>query len=89
MGLTVGFDGFARQTEAVIERIESSPSLAAICIPTLIFAEDSDPLMPPDRAEEITAAIPQTRLVVVPECGRASTLEQPDAVNLALIDWIS
>ena len=89
MGLTVGFEGFARQTEAIIERIDSRPSLAAICVPTLVLAGDSDPLMPPDRAEEITAAIPQTRLVVVPECGRASTLEQPDAVNQALIDWIT
>ena len=89
MGLTVGFEGFARQTQAVIERIDSRPSLAAICVPTLVLAGDSDPLMPPDRAKEIAAAIPQARMLVVPECGHASTLEQPDAVNLALIDWIT
>jgi pimeloyl-ACP methyl ester carboxylesterase len=89
MGLTVGFEGFARQTEAIIERIDSRPSLAAICVPTLVLAGDSDPLMPPDRAKEIAAVIPQARLVVVPECGHASTLEQPDAVNQALIDWIT
>jgi pimeloyl-ACP methyl ester carboxylesterase len=89
MGLTVGFEGFARQTEAIIERIDSRPSLAAICVPTLVLAGDSDPLMPPDRAKEIAAVIPQARLVVVLECGHASTLEQPDAVNQALIDWIT
>ena len=89
MGSTVGFEGFARQTEAIIERIDSRPSLAAICVPTLVLAGDSDPLMPPDRAKEIAAVIPQARLVVVLECGHASTLEQPDAVNQALIDWIT
>lgn len=89
MGLTVGAEGFARQTEAVIKRIDSRPSLAAISVPTLVLAGDADPLMPPDRAEEIAAAIPQACIVVIPECGHASTLEQPDAVNRALIAWIT
>jgi len=89
MGLTVGFEGFARQTEAIIERIDSRPSLPAISVLALVLAGDSAPLMPPDQAEEIAAAIPQTRLVVVPECGHASTLEQPGTVNQALIDWIT
>jgi pimeloyl-ACP methyl ester carboxylesterase len=89
MGSTVGFEGFARQTEAIIERIDSRPSLPAISVLALVLAGDSAPLMPPDQAEEIAAAIPQTRLVVVPECGHASTLEQPGTVNQALIDWIT
>jgi pimeloyl-ACP methyl ester carboxylesterase len=89
MGLTVGLDGFSRQTEAVIGRMDSRPSLAAISVPTLVLAGDSDPLMPPDSAEEIASAIPHARLVVIPECGHASTLEQPEAINRALIDWIT
>lgn len=89
MGLTVGVEGFARQTEAVIGRIDSRPSLAAISVPTLILAGDCDPLIPPDRSEEIVASLPKARLTVIPECGHASTLEQPDAVNLALINWIA
>jgi pimeloyl-ACP methyl ester carboxylesterase len=89
MALTVGLEGFARQTEAVIGRIDSRLGLAAIRVPTLVVAGDSDPLMPPDRAAEMVDAIPQARLVVVPECGHASTLERPDAVNRALIDWIT
>ena len=89
MGSTVGFEGFARQTEAIIERIDSRPSLPAISVLALVLAGDSAPLMPPDQAVEIAAAIPQTRLVVVPECGHASTLEQPGTVNQALIDWIT
>ncbi len=89
MGLTVGVDGLARQTEAVIARIDSRPYLAAISVPTLILVGDRDLLAPPDRSEEMAAAIPGARLVVVPECGHGSTLEQPEAVNRALIEWIA
>jgi pimeloyl-ACP methyl ester carboxylesterase len=89
MSLTVGIDGFARQQEAIIARIDSRPSLAAISVPTLVLVGDSDLLTPPDRAEEIAAAIRGARLVVVAECGHGSTLEQPDAVNQALTEWIN
>jgi ParB family transcriptional regulator, chromosome partitioning protein len=40
-------------------------------------------------AEEITSAITGAHLIVVPECGHASTLEQPHVVNRALIAWIT
>ena len=88
MAVTVGADGFARQTEAVIGRSDSRPGLATISVPTLVLVGDADPLTPPERAEEMVALIPRARLVVVPECGHASTLEQPEAVNHALVEWI-
>ncbi len=89
MGLTIGIEGLARQTEAVIGRIDSRPGLPSIAVPTLIVVGDSDPLTPPDRSAEIADAIPGARLVIIPECGHSSTLEQPAAVNRALIDWIT
>jgi pimeloyl-ACP methyl ester carboxylesterase len=89
MALAVGLDGLARQEEAAITRVDSRPSLAAIKVPTLVLVGDRDPLTPPDRAEEIASAIPGARLVVVPECGHGSTLEQSEAVNRALFEWIT
>ena len=89
MGLAVGIDRWARQAEAVMARIDYRPSLPAISVPTLVLVGDSDTFTPPDRSEEMAAAIPGARLVVVPECGHASTIEQPDAVNRALIEWIT
>lgn len=88
MGLTVGVEGFLRQTQACIDRIDSRPSLQAISVPTLVLVGDSDPVTPLARAQKMADAIPNARLVVVPECGHASTLEQPDFVNQALIEWI-
>lgn len=89
MGRAVGLDAFIRQTDAVIARRDSRPSLPAISVPTLVLVGDSDPLTPPHLAEEMAAAIPAARLVVAPQCGHASTLEQPEAVNRALVEWIT
>lgn len=89
MGLAIGADGFARQQTAIIGRIDSRPHLAAIKVPTLVLVGDRDALTPQDRSEEMAAIIPDARLMVIPECGHASTLEQPEAVNAALIDWLA
>ncbi|MEA1675176.1 alpha/beta fold hydrolase [Nitrospirillum sp. BR 11163] len=88
MGLTVGVDGLARQTTAIIGRPDSRAILPTIRVPTLVLVGDSDPLMPPDRSRDMAAAIPDSRLVIVPQCGHAATLEQPAAVNQALVAWI-
>ena len=88
MATAVGLDGFARQTDAVIARVDSRFLLPAISVPTLILVGDGDLLTPPDQSREMAAAIPDSTLVVVPECGHASTLEQPEVVNEALLDWI-
>jgi pimeloyl-ACP methyl ester carboxylesterase len=89
MGLAVGIERWARQVEAVMARIDYRPSLPAISVPTLILVGDSDTFTPPDRSKEMAAAIPGARLVLVSECGHASTIEQPDAVNRALVEWIT
>jgi pimeloyl-ACP methyl ester carboxylesterase len=89
MGLTVGIERWARQAEAVMARMDYHLCLPAISVPTLVLVGDSDTFTPPDRAEEMAAAIPGARLVVVSECGHASTIEQPAAVNRALVEWIT
>ena len=86
MGRDVGPDGFIRQEAAITRRIDSRPHLADIRVPTLVLVGDRDPLTPPERAQEIAEAVPGARLVVIPDCGHASTLEQPEAVSVALVE---
>ena len=88
MGAEVGREGYLRQQAAIIGRIDSRPSLSAIRCPTMVLVGDSDELTPPDRAQEIAAAVPGAALVVVPQCGHLSTLECPQAVNTALRAWL-
>jgi pimeloyl-ACP methyl ester carboxylesterase len=88
MGLTVGVEGMARQTAAIVARVDSRPDLASISVPTVVLAGDSDPLIPFEHTVETAEAIPGARLVVVPQCGHGSTLEQPEVVNRALLEWL-
>ena len=83
-----GPEAFIRQQTALKARPDSRQGLGAIRCPTLVLVGDGDELTPPALSEEIAAAIPGARLVVVPECGHLSTLEWPEAVNRALIEWM-
>src|SRR5687767_3800426 len=84
-----GADAFVRQQTAIMSRADSRPGLASIPCPTLVLVGADDSLTPPDRAAEIAAGIPGARSVVVPSCGHLSTLEQPQAVTAALVEFLS
>ncbi|ATC25673.1 alpha/beta fold hydrolase [Caulobacter vibrioides] len=88
MGLAVGLEGFARQTEAVIGRPDSRPLLASIAVPTAIIVGDADPLTPKALSEEMAAMIPDARLVIAEDCGHVITHERPDVVNPAMAAWL-
>jgi pimeloyl-ACP methyl ester carboxylesterase len=88
MNEETGPEAYCRQQQAIIDRPDSRPGLAAIACPTLVLVGDDDQLTPPVLAREMAAGIPGARLVVVPECGHLSTLERPQAVTAALVDWM-
>lgn len=89
MAEETGAEAFLRQQKAVMRRSDARPLLASIRCPTLVLVGDGDQLTPPVLAEEIAAGIAGCRLVVVPDCGHLSTLERPEAVNRALVEWTS
>jgi len=88
MSEDVGAAGFVRQQLAIMGRPDSRPGLSAIRCPTLVLVGDSDELTPPDRAAEIANGIVGARLVTVPESGHASTVEQPEYVTRALLEFL-
>ena len=88
MGAQVGVAGYLRQQAAIIARPDSRPMLKDIRCPTLVLVGDADQLTPPERAQEIAAAVPGAELVIVPECGHLSTLERPELVTRALRSWL-
>jgi pimeloyl-ACP methyl ester carboxylesterase len=83
-----GLDAYLRQQEAIIGQPYSRPGLAAISCKTLMLVGEGDQATPPELAREIAAGISGSRLVVVPGSGHLSTLEKPDAVNKALVEWM-
>ena len=83
-----GLDAYLRQQQAIIGRPDSRPGLPAISCKTLMLVGEGDEATPPELAREIASAIPGARLVLIPGSGHLSTLEKPDAVNKALIEWV-
>ena len=88
MAQETGAEAFVRQQRAIMRRPDSRPGLAAIRCPTLVLVGEGDELTPPALAQEIAAGIPGAHLVVVPDSGHLSTLEQPTAVTKALVEWM-
>ncbi len=88
MFLALGPEAHIRQQTAIMTRPDSRPSLSAIRCPALIVVGDGDELTPPSIAKEMADAISGARLVIVPESGHLSTIEQPDFVTRALVEWL-
>lgn len=88
MARETGVDAFLKQQRAIMSRPDSRPLLASIECPTLVLVGDSDGLTPPDLSKEMAQGIRGANLAIIPNCGHLSTIEQPDAVNAALIDWL-
>lgn len=88
MAQRIGRAGYVRQQEAIIGRIDSRPTLARIACPTLVLCGRQDVLLPLELSEEMHAGIAGSRLVVVETSGHLSAMEQPEAVNDALRDWL-
>ena len=78
---------FAAQIRALIARPDASALLPGIRCPALVLCGEQDGWAPAERHREMAARIPDAQLVLVPECGHMSTLERPEAVTSALIDW--
>lgn len=88
MANEVGPQTFVDHQLALIMRSDIRESLGAIPCPTLVVVGSDDRITPLDNAEELAAGIPNSRLVVIPDCGHLSTLERPAETTETLLDWI-
>lgn len=89
MAEALGPTVFARQSRALRDRPDYGGPLSAYGGPMLVLCGAEDRLCPPERHREIAALRAGAALVVVPEAGHISTLEQPAAVTAALRDWLA
>ena len=89
MAMDQGLGVFANQIEAVISRSDSRPQLGQVHCPTLVLGGMDDQLCTPERHREMAAGIPDATLRLLENCGHISTLEQPDTVSMAMLEWLS
>lgn len=73
---------------ALASRPDSRLMLEDIVIPTLILVGEEDLLTPIGDAEVMANAMPNARLEVIRGAGHLSNLEQPQAFNAALLEFL-
>ncbi|MEF2550148.1 alpha/beta fold hydrolase [Aurantimonas sp. A2-1-M11] len=89
MALSIGFDGFVRQQEAIIGRANQSGILSRIDVPVTIVAGTADAIIAPERSREMAEAIPGAKLEMLPDVGHMVTMEAPDRANAILLRGLS
>jgi len=70
-------------------RPDSVPLLGDITVPTLILVGEHDAITPPTESELMHQRLPSARLVSIDQAGHMSNLENPDAFNPALVDFVT
>ncbi len=71
-------------TSAAIPTIDVTERLGEIKVPVLVIVGADDIAMPPSMAKILAEGLPDARLIVIPDAGHLSNLEQPEAFNAAL-----
>jgi 3-oxoadipate enol-lactonase len=58
-------------------------------LPTQVIAADTDAFCDLDDMRALAGSIPGARFDVITECGHMATIEQPEAFNRALLDFLA
>jgi 3-oxoadipate enol-lactonase len=72
-----------------IRRLNYIERLSGIKMPTLIIVGEEDPGTPVAASEAMHAEIAGSKLVILPEARHLSNIEQADAFNTALMDFLA
>ncbi len=73
---------------ALVGRDSVVDRLPDIGVPTLVIVGAEDASLPVVCSREISEAMPNSSLVIVPEAGHLSALEQPQVVTEAMVDFL-
>ncbi len=88
LAMSSSADAIAGAIHAMMTRPDSTPLLSTIHVPTLILVGDEDTVTPRAAADEMHRGIAGSQLVTIPAAGHLSNLEQPQAFNAALADFL-
>ena len=89
MARSIGARGQRNQQRAMLLRPDSHADLERLHLPALVLCGEEDRATPVAEHEAMAARLADSRLEIVPQCGHLSTIEQPDAVNRLLSDWLA
>ena len=88
MRSTEGATG-AQDALAMRDRADSTDALSKVEVPVLVLHGAEDILIPFDAAKEWASKVPGAKFVSIPDAGHLGPLENPDAVNSAIREFLS
>jgi pimeloyl-ACP methyl ester carboxylesterase len=81
--------GITRAVRGVVDRQGVYDEIGGITIPALIIVGEEDVATVPGKAERIQSQIVGSRLIRIPRAGHSSTIEEPEAVNAAIKEFLN
>ena len=77
-------EGIAAAIVRLRDRVDSTPLLGEITVPTLVVVGEEDTVTPPSESEQMHARVQDAHLARIPGAGHLSCMENPAAFNAAL-----
>ncbi|MCX7962702.1 MAG: alpha/beta hydrolase [Burkholderiales bacterium] len=77
-----------RKAVRMLATFDRRRELAAIRVPTLLVAGSDDRTAPPSVMEKMARQIPGAEFVLLDGCGHLGPMDQPEAFNAALADFL-
>jgi pimeloyl-ACP methyl ester carboxylesterase len=78
----------AAALRGMAERPDVTAELPKFTQPALVVVGADDAISSPDEMREISQKLPNAKFVEIPHAGHMTTLENPAAVNTALLDFV-
>jgi pimeloyl-ACP methyl ester carboxylesterase len=82
-------ESYAGQINAMLNRPEALSVLPTIAVPTLLLSGSEDTWSPVSQHETMRRRIPHATLFEIHAAGHMAPIERPDAVALALREWLN
>lgn len=78
---------YLRQSEAILGH-DALERVRAIRVPAHVVAGEEDIMLPPRYSRALARSIPGAKLTVIPGAGHAAHIEQPQAFNRAVLEFL-
>lgn len=74
--------------QAIRDRVDSTPLLATLQIPSLVIGAEEDQAIPPEKSIALASQIPGAKLSMLPGVGHMGNLENTELFNQTLIAFL-
>lgn len=80
--------GLAGGLRAIRDRKDYTPLLGRFARPTLVLGAELDRAVPAEEGRQLAAGLPDARFFLIPAAGHMANLEQAEAVNRRLLEFL-